>query len=144
MTDLEVNSSFSEEAKSSSSTESICCLCLGAYGRDVVILECGHRLHSNCLTELLIKSFEYNRQYKCPLCRCELKNYSGLDGDKLKAEYLNINEHTTLIIPTHVQEQEQNQEQERKDCVSFVFKILAIIVAAVIMGSIIYYLIRDR
>ena len=139
MTDLEVNSSSSGEAKSSSSTESICCLCLCAYGRDVVVLECGHRLHSNCLTELLIKSFEHNRQYKCPLCRCELKNYSGLDGDKLKAEYMNLNEHTTLIIPTHVQEQAQHREQERKDCITFILKILGAIVVAAIAGSIIYY-----
>lgn len=139
MTDLEVNSASSGEAKSSSSSESVCCLCLCVYGRDVVILECGHRLHSNCLTELLIKSFEHNRQYRCPLCRCELKNYSGLDGNKLKAEYMNLNEHTTLIIPTQEQIQEQYREQERKEFINFVFKILGSIAVAAIMGSIIYY-----
>lgn len=139
MTDIEVKSSSSGEAKSSSSTESICCLCLCAYGRDVVVLECGHRLHSNCLTELLIKSFEHNKQYKCPLCRCELKNYSELDGDKLKAEYMGINEYTTLIIPNRIQEQAQYREQERKDCITFVFKILGAIVSAAVLGAIIYY-----
>ena len=139
MTDLEVNSASSGEAKSSSSTESVCCLCLCVYGRDVVILECGHRLHSNCLTELLIKSFEHNRQYKCPLCRCVLKNYSGLDGDKLKAEYMNTNEHTILLIPTQEQILNQHREQERKEWTTFIWKIIGATVIAAVMGSVIYY-----
>jgi hypothetical protein len=129
MTDIEV--------KSSSSTESICCLCLCAYGSDIVILECGHTLHYKCLAELLIKSFEYNKEYKCPLCRCILKNYSGLDGNKLKAECTNeVNEHTTFIVPI-----EQSQRQtHKKEYITYVCKIFSAVAAIFIIGCIIYYI----
>lgn len=123
-TEIEYTNRSDLSATTDQSIKSECNICLQSY-RQVNMLECNHQFCISCIDEWIVTRIRGKIQPTCPVCRNVIVIISPIEQSPENVEYI-------------IQNEASNRQR------THIKLPIAIAVSAIIIGSIIIYLILDR